>query len=61
VSNSLLSGIKFAVIPAWGYPRTPWQGEESAMQYPSLKMLLSHPDEEKENASLVRTLRETPL
>jgi hypothetical protein len=28
---------------------------------PSLKMLLKRPDEEKENASLARTLRETPL
>jgi hypothetical protein len=28
---------------------------------PSLKLLLKHPDEERENASLARTLRETPL
>lgn len=28
---------------------------------PSLKMLLKHPDEERQNASLARTLRETPL
>jgi hypothetical protein len=28
---------------------------------PSLKALLRHPDEESENASLARTLRQTPL
>jgi DNA-directed RNA polymerase specialized sigma24 family protein len=28
---------------------------------PSLKALLRHPDEERENASFARTLRETPL
>ncbi len=28
---------------------------------PSLKVLLRHPDEERENASLVRSLRETPV
>jgi hypothetical protein len=28
---------------------------------PSLKMLMQHPDEERENVSLARTMRETPL
>lgn len=28
---------------------------------PSLKALLRHPEEERENASFARTLRETPL
>jgi len=28
---------------------------------PSLKALMDHPEQEQENASLARTLRETPL
>jgi hypothetical protein len=47
------------------YPRRPTQVPfhqwlEDLMD-PSLKALLRHPDQERENASLARTLRETPL